>query len=138
MTDLEELGQRGAAFYDAHLKAILEPAHDREFVAIHPDTGDYAVARWSGDAVRALRARHPEGSMWIRKIGSGTGVRAGGASTGGRNAGGQNAMMLGHVRDSLPRVMLSLPGLRGPLLVELSWTPDLKANLPCPCPCWHS
>lgn len=70
MTDLEELGRCGAAFYDAHLRAILEPAHDKEFVAIHPDTGDYAVARWSGDAMRALRARHPEGSMWIRKIGS--------------------------------------------------------------------
>ncbi len=35
------------------------------------DTGEYAVARSSGEAMRAMRRRHPaDGRLYVRKIGS--------------------------------------------------------------------
>jgi len=67
---LEDLSGRGQALYDAHLKSRLEPEHARRFVAIHVDTGKYAVARSSGEAVRAMRQRCPaDGRLYVRRVG---------------------------------------------------------------------
>ncbi|HEX5324265.1 MAG TPA: hypothetical protein VFW40_10795, partial [Capsulimonadaceae bacterium] len=41
------------AYYNATLKAQLEPKHNGEFVAIHADTHEYVLAPTSGDAMRA-------------------------------------------------------------------------------------
>lgn len=65
-----DIGTRGTALYDLALCARLEPNYNGQFVAIHPDTQDYAVASTSGDALRALYARHPEGGLMVRRIGS--------------------------------------------------------------------
>jgi hypothetical protein len=66
---LQELGDKGQAIYEK-LKPILEPAHDRQFVAIHVDTEDYAIGRSSSVATRLIRQRHPaDGRLFIRKIG---------------------------------------------------------------------
>lgn len=66
----DELGARGMAIYENRLKAVLEPTCDRQFVAIHLDSGDYEVARTSGNAMRAIRKKHPrDGRLFIRKIG---------------------------------------------------------------------
>jgi hypothetical protein len=66
---LQELGAKGQAIYEK-LKPILEPAHDRQFVAIHVDTEDYAIGRSSSKATRTLLQRHPvDGRLYIRKIG---------------------------------------------------------------------
>jgi len=56
-------------FYDLELKSRLEPEHDGEFVAIHHASHDYAVARTSGDAMRAIRAGHPDGAILLHRIG---------------------------------------------------------------------
>ncbi len=67
---LEELSERGQALY-ATLRAQIEPEHDRKFVAIHVDSGDYEIARSSGDAMRAMHKRRPaDGRLYIRKIGT--------------------------------------------------------------------
>lgn len=69
-TEMTELTRRGLALYDGKLKGLLEPDHNNEFVAIHVDSEDYAVARSSGDAMRAMPARHPmDGRLVIRRIG---------------------------------------------------------------------
>jgi len=47
----------------------LEPQHNGEFVAIHPDSEDYVVAPTSGDAMRAMYRRHPEGQVLLHLIG---------------------------------------------------------------------
>ena len=66
----DELGEKGMAIYEHHLKAVLEPAYNRQFVAIHLDSGDYEVAGTSGNAMRAIRKKHPrDGRLFIRKIG---------------------------------------------------------------------
>lgn len=69
---LVELAQRGAALYDSTLMSRLEPAHNGEVVAIHPDTGDFALAQSGTLARRSLRARHPQGLIWTRTVGSET------------------------------------------------------------------
>jgi hypothetical protein len=66
---LQELGDKGQAIYEK-LKPILEPAHDRQFIAIHVDTGDYEIGRSASVAMRAMRERYPaDGRLFIRKIG---------------------------------------------------------------------
>ena len=60
MTDAEReaLSSRGLAIYDEKLKPMLEPQYDKKCVAIHVETGDYAVADSSGNARRATRKRY--------------------------------------------------------------------------------
>ena len=60
--------ERGQTLYE-ELKPRLEPEHDRQYVAIHVDSGDYSVASTSASATRALHQRHPRGRAYIRKIG---------------------------------------------------------------------
>jgi hypothetical protein len=67
--NIDELSKQGSSIYDARLKAELEPAQNGRFVAIHVDTGDYVVARWSGDAMRAMHNLHPNSRLFVRKIG---------------------------------------------------------------------
>lgn len=66
----DDIGARGTALYDLTLRAKREPGHNGQLVAIHPDTGNYAVAPTSGDALRALYAQHPNGGLMVRRIGS--------------------------------------------------------------------
>lgn len=64
-----EIAQRGRALYETKLKPLLEPTYNNGFVAIHPDSGEYAVANSSGNAMRALRKSQPEGRLYLTKIG---------------------------------------------------------------------
>lgn len=65
----DDLTQRGLDIYGSRLKAVLEPDANGQFVAIHAETGDYAVERFAGDARRALRCRHPDDPLIVMKIG---------------------------------------------------------------------
>lgn len=71
MTDEEHdvLYQRGLAIYDETLKPILEPAYNKQYVAIHVASGEHAVAKSSGDAMRSMRKRQPQGPLVIMQIG---------------------------------------------------------------------
>ena len=64
-----EISERGQALYDK-LKPVLEPERDRQYVAIHVDSGDYSVAKTSAAATRELHRRHLPGRAYTRKIGS--------------------------------------------------------------------
>jgi hypothetical protein len=63
------LFQRGLAIYDEILKPALEPAFNGQYIAIHVASGEYAVAKSSGDTRRAMRKRQPEGPLVILQIG---------------------------------------------------------------------
>ncbi len=60
---------RGREIYDSKLKAILEPTYNGKIVAIHLETGDYAVAGNSPFARRALRLRKPSGLIFVTDVG---------------------------------------------------------------------
>ncbi len=63
------LFQQGLAIYDETLKPTLEPAYNKQYVAIHIASGEHAVARSSGDAMRAMRERQPSGPLVMMQIG---------------------------------------------------------------------
>lgn len=65
----DDVAMRGAALYDERLQFDLEPNANGKYVAIHVDTGDYEIADWSGDAMRAMRTRHKKGLLFVRVIG---------------------------------------------------------------------
>lgn len=54
--DVTELGRK---LYEERFRAILEPDRDGEYIAIHVDSGDYAIEKSSGLAVRAILPTHP-------------------------------------------------------------------------------
>ena len=64
-----DVARRGRALYEAKLKAVLEPEYNNRFVAIHPDSGEYAVADSTGNAMRAIRKSRPQGRLYLTKIG---------------------------------------------------------------------
>jgi hypothetical protein len=66
---LDDMEQRGAEIYERQLKAALEADALGQMVAIHPESGEYAVARREEDAVNDLRARRPKGLLVLRRIG---------------------------------------------------------------------
>src|SRR5438552_3156574 len=67
--EIERLSDLGAAIYQERLKALLEPTHNGEWVAIHADTGDYALGKNSPRAVDALREQQPTGLVVTMLVG---------------------------------------------------------------------
>jgi hypothetical protein len=59
--ELDDLATRGYALYNERLKSLLEPEHNGETVAIHLDSGDYALGRNASRALESLWRRRPEG-----------------------------------------------------------------------------
>ena len=66
---LDEVARRGTELYETQLRATLEREHLGELVAIHPDSGEFAVATGEDEALRLLRAKQPAGQVFIRRIG---------------------------------------------------------------------
>ena len=55
---LSPLAEQGRTIYKEQLKAILEPGHNGEVVAIHVDSGDYVIGNNHRDAAHTLAERH--------------------------------------------------------------------------------
>lgn len=66
---IDEVTRRGLEIYEGQLRALLEPEHNGDAVAIHVDTGDYAIAPNTPEAMRALRKTHPTGLLFLYTIG---------------------------------------------------------------------
>jgi hypothetical protein len=67
----DEVAAKGRAIYENELGPLLEPEHDKEYVVIHVDNGDYAVGKSMGAAMRELLKRHPvDGRLIGLKIGN--------------------------------------------------------------------
>jgi hypothetical protein len=64
----ELISDKGRDWY-ARLRPEVEPAHQGAYIAIEVETGDFAVAGSSGDAMRELYRRHPGASFYIRRVG---------------------------------------------------------------------
>jgi hypothetical protein len=67
--DLDALVERGDALYESRIKALVEPVHNGKTVAIHLDSGDYALGSNSPTALRALRTRQPKGKVMTMLVG---------------------------------------------------------------------
>jgi len=67
--DVDHASAEALRIYREVLSSQLEPEHLGRMVAIHPDTGDYAVGADSPAARFALRERRPKGMIVTMSIG---------------------------------------------------------------------
>src|SRR5438477_3874662 len=67
--ELNDVSARALGIYEERLQALLETDHIGRVVAIHPESGDFAVGGNSPGARRALRERRQEGMIVTMRIG---------------------------------------------------------------------
>lgn len=65
----DEIGRRGSEFYEADLKALLEPTSLDQFVAIDVETGEYEVAEEAHLAGEMLRKRLSDPQIFVARVG---------------------------------------------------------------------
>jgi hypothetical protein len=63
-----ELGKKARAFYEP-LREKFEKEHWGEYITIHPEIGDYAVAPDHWSAVNKMRAKYPSVLFYSIRIG---------------------------------------------------------------------
>ena len=65
----EEFIAKGKAVYEK-LKESLEPAHEAEIVAIHPDSGDHFLGKTLNEADELAYAQYPDEWLYFVRVGS--------------------------------------------------------------------
>ncbi len=68
----------GKNYYDEHLKNILEPEHNGEFVTIDFETGQYFIGKTGGEAIHKGNEKLPEKKLFLAKIGFEAAYKIGG------------------------------------------------------------
>jgi hypothetical protein len=66
---LEEVARLGAEVYEQRVRPTLRPDDDFKFVAIDVVSGDFEIHKNDYTAVMQLRARRPEGDLWLARVG---------------------------------------------------------------------
>jgi hypothetical protein len=66
----EEFARRGDELYESKVRFQVEEGNRGKIVAIDLETGDFEVDASEIVACDRLEARHPEGQIWIIRIGS--------------------------------------------------------------------
>ena len=69
MADVDEFVLRAEQLYATRLRAVLEPEHIDEFVAIEPDSGDYFLGKTLREATGAARKTYPRRLTHVMRIG---------------------------------------------------------------------
>ncbi len=67
--EIDEKMQKARTLYETKLQAQLEPEYNNQFVAIEPDSEEYAIANSSGNAMRSMHKTHPGKPVLLMKIG---------------------------------------------------------------------
>lgn len=66
----EEFARRGEEIFERDIRAQLKGIPARHFVLIDIETGDFEVDESELAAADRLRARRPNGQVWMRRVGS--------------------------------------------------------------------
>lgn len=75
--ETRELVRRGQQIYDERLKALLDPAHREQFVAIEPESGDYFLGETLSEAAAAAEKAYPQRRTYIVRVGYSAAVEIG-------------------------------------------------------------
>lgn len=67
--DVDEFVRRAEEVYATKLRAVLEPDHVDEFVAIEPDSGDYFLGNTMNEATVAARRTYPDRLTHVMRVG---------------------------------------------------------------------
>jgi len=76
----QEIARQAEWLYAHRLKALLEPAHNGEFIAIEPTSGAYFVGATLSEAIGAARSAYPSRLAYAMRIGHRTAVHLGTSS----------------------------------------------------------
>lgn len=68
--DPDALATQGEMLYTQHIKAIVEPAHIGEYIAIEVGSGDYFLGSTLVEAATKARIAYPKHGFHFIKIGS--------------------------------------------------------------------
>lgn len=68
-TNIDNVGERGQAVYDANIRHVVEPAHHGKFIAVEPDSGDYVIHDQIVRAMLDMQAKRPHTYPHIIRIG---------------------------------------------------------------------
>ena len=74
----EVTAQRGQEIYERDIRAVVETAHQGEFVAIDIETGIYELDNNDYTATENLLVRQPDAQIWLARIGQTATYRIGG------------------------------------------------------------
>lgn len=66
----EEFARRGEEIFERDIRAQVKGVPARYFVLIDIETGDFEVDESELAASDRLRARRPNGQVWMRRVGS--------------------------------------------------------------------
>jgi hypothetical protein len=75
-----DLARRAEAFYEQHLKALLEASHLNEFVALEPGSGAYYLGPTLSEAVAAAREADPSHLYFVIRVGHPAAIHIGGGT----------------------------------------------------------
>lgn len=67
--DINEFVHKAETIYAHRLRAVLEPGHLDEFVAIEPESGDYFLGTTLNEVTRAARDLYPDRLTHAMRIG---------------------------------------------------------------------
>jgi len=67
--EVEEFVQRAENVYATQLRAILEPEHVDEFVAIEPESAEYFFGKTLSEAMGAARRAYPDRLAHVMRVG---------------------------------------------------------------------
>ena len=74
------LSEAGKCVYEERLKAVLEPDHIGEFVAIEPESGRYFLGESGLEATIKAREAMPESFFFLARVGYSAANKIGGRS----------------------------------------------------------
>jgi hypothetical protein len=69
--------QRGHTFYEHQIRTQVETQHTGDFLILEVETGDYEIDAEEVRALQRAKAKHPDGALYIVRIGSPTADRFG-------------------------------------------------------------
>lgn len=75
-----EIAQRGQALYDQQIREHVEAKHKGEFLVVEVDTGDYEMDAAAVNALERARSKHPDGALYLMRIGYRSAYNMGGSS----------------------------------------------------------
>lgn len=67
--DIGDFVRRAEEVYATRLRAVLEPQHVDEFVAIEPESGEYFFGKTISEAIGAARRSHPDRLAHAMRVG---------------------------------------------------------------------
>lgn len=65
----ESVASAARELYEVGLRKLLEPAHNDEFVAIEPVSGEYFLGRTLSEAIGASRSKYPDRLAHALRVG---------------------------------------------------------------------